>query len=307
LSELGCLVLAAIQAGEDGGNSLSPAVAALVDGQRPEAAHIETIVELRAADDAVILIGQVGMRHPQFSALRLLTAELTRLTGANLGYIPEGANSAGICLAGALPHRGIGGQPVAAPGANAGEMISRPNRAMVLLGIEPDLDCSDGEAALEAMNRAEFILALSPFLGESLKEHADVVLPMGTFAETSGTFVNAAGDWQSFGGVAESFGDSRPGWKILRVLGNLLGVPDCEYESSEEVRDELRALLGDVAASNEISLNQPVAGSAEADGTVAQDIPMYGIDALVRRSGPLQDTAEAKNAFADADNARKIA
>ena len=308
VSELGSLVCAAAQDTEGGrGGEFSPAIAALVAGQSPDSSHADAAATLRVSAHAVIMLGQVGLRHPRFAELRLLVAELARLTGATLGYIPEGANSAGLSLAGVLPHRGVGGKPVQTPGATAAEIIRRPNRGLMLLGVEPDLDCGDGRAALEAMKTAEFVLALTPFLGQTLDRHADIVLPMGTFAETSGTFVNAAGDWQSFGGVAESLGQARPGWKILRVLGNLLDLPECEYDSSEEVRDELRQLLVDAIPDNRVPLDQVPGDSVESHGAEGLDVPMYGIDALVRRSEPLQETRDAKAAFIETAEKRKIA
>jgi NADH-quinone oxidoreductase subunit G len=308
VSELGRLVCAAVR-DSDGGraNEFSPAIVALAAGQSPDSSHVDAVATLRASDNAIIMLGQIGLRHPRFSELRLLVAELARLTGAKLGYIPEGANSAGLSLAGALPHRGIGGKPSQTPGATAEEMVAHPNRGLMLFGVEPDLDCADGRAALEAMKTAEFVLAFTPFLGESLERHGDIVLPMGTFAETSGTFVNAAGDWQSFAGAADSVGQARPGWKILRVLGNLLELPDCEYDSSDEVRDELRNLLGDVKPDNRVPLDQAPGDGVEPRGTEGLDVPMYGIDALVRRSGPLQETREGKESFIEATEKRKIA
>jgi NADH-quinone oxidoreductase subunit G len=308
VAELARLVRASVSS--EGGRAdaeLSPAVRTLVEGQHTDASHADAVASLREADKAVIMLGQVGLRHPRFAELRILAAELARLTGAKLGFISEGANSAGASLAGALPHRSAGGQMVESPGANAAEMISRPGRGMMLLGIEPDLDCADGPAALEAMKTAEFVLALSPFLGESLSDHADIVLPIGTFAETSGTFVNGAGDWQSFGGVAESVAQSRPGWKVLRVLGNLLNLPECEYESSEEIRDELKNLLSDVNPSNQIPLDQAPGGSIESDQDNELKVPMYGVDALVRRSEPLQETRDGRETVANPADSRKIA
>ena len=93
------------------------------------------------------------------------------------------------------------------------------------------------------MQAAGFVVALTPYLGEALKAHADVVLPVGTFAETAGTFVNGEGRWQSFNGVASPVGESRPAWKVLRVLGNLLQMPDCEYASADEILAEVRKLV----------------------------------------------------------------
>jgi NADH-quinone oxidoreductase subunit G len=129
-------------------------------------------------------------------------------------------------------------------------MIEHPPKALVLLGCEPDRDCSDGEGAVKAMQAAGFVLALTPYLGDALQTHADVVLPVGTFAETAGTFVNGEGRWQSFGGVASPVGESRPAWKVLRVLCSLLQMPDCEYVSADEILAEIRRLVPSIEPGN---------------------------------------------------------
>jgi NADH-quinone oxidoreductase subunit G len=309
VAELGGLVQAAADRGGAGGTGLSPAVAELIVAAPMSAdEHRETVSSLSAASAGVILLGQICMRHPRFAELRLLAAELARLTGAQLGYVPEGANSAGLSLAGVLPHRGVGGAPVDAPGATAAEIVANPARGLMLLGVEPELDCGDGEAALEAMASAEFVVALSPFRGRSLDQHADVILPMGTFAETSGTYVNVAGDWQSFAGVAEPFGESRPGWKILRVLGNLLDMPDCDYLSADEVRDEVRQLLGRVSPDNDLPLDAaPGLTMTVAPESGCLEVPMYRIDPLVRRAQCLQDTRDGRLAVSESAEDRKIA
>src|SRR5690606_22751225 len=138
--------------------------------------------------------------------------------GARLGIISEGANSAGLALAGVLPHRGPGGVPRPRTGRSVADMVSHPPAGLVLVNVEPHADVADGLRAAEAAGRAGFVLALSPWLDESLKTIADVVLPVGTYAETAGSFVNAEGRWQSFTGVASPVGESRPAWKVLRVL-----------------------------------------------------------------------------------------
>jgi NADH-quinone oxidoreductase subunit G len=303
IGELGRLVRAAAKKNK----GLSPAIAQMIDGvEAPAAAHKETAAAL--LDGGGILLGQICLRHPRFAELRLLSAELARLTGATLGYLPEGANAAGLSLAGVLPHRGIGGKPIAKPGAAVAELIARPPQGLLLVGVEPDLDCANGNQAIVAMEKAGFVLALSPFLADSLLEHADVILPMGTFAETSGTFVNATGEWQSFGGVAQPVAESRPGWKILRVLGNLLDLPDCDYVSSEAVRDELRQAVADVRPDNRLSLDEvPEAASAQILPVDQLDVPMYRIDSLVRRAHSLQRTRDGQVGLNPPGEDRKIA
>ena len=231
------------------------------------------------------------MRHPRFAEIRALASELSRLTGAQLGFISEGANSAGLSLAGVLPHRGIGGVPAETCGSTAADMVADPAHGLLIFGVEPEFDCADGAAGLRAVEEAGFVIAFSSFFDETLKKHADVILPLATFAETSGTFVNAGGDWQSFTGVAMPFGESRPGWKILRVLGNLVDLPDCGYETSESVRDELLQAVGDAKPVDQFTSEVPP-GPTEKNTAPDLDVPMYRIDALVRRSQSLQLTRD---------------
>ena len=299
-------------------DDLTAELGALINVARGQAtkgdAHGNIVAALRDADSAAVLIGQIGMRHPRFAEIRALAAQLSDFTGAQLAFVSEGANSAGLSLAGVLPHRGTGGASIGQGGATAADIVAGPKQGLLLFGVEPEFDCADGTAGLQAVEQAGFVLAMSPFFDATLKAHADVVLPIATFAETSGTFVNAGGDWQSFGGIAMPVGDSRPGWKVLRVLGNLLDLPDCGYMSSESVRDELAQIVRDANAhtlpGNRFSGEAP-AGAANLNSAAELDIPMYRIDALVRRSRSLQLTGEgqADEAFngRDAVEGRKIA
>jgi len=175
-------------------------------------------------------------------------------------------------------------------------MMESPRKAYVLLGIEPELDCWDGAAALKALQGAEFVVSLSPFAGPAGKSYAQTVLPVATFAETSGTYVNAEGRWQSFQGASRPFGEARPAWKVLRVLGNLCGVDGFEYVSSEEVLAEVRGACGEVRPDNALDLSQPLA-PFRADGLLrVAEVPIYAADSLVRRARALQASPLARPA-----------
>ena len=250
-----------------------------------------------AGKRAIIILGQIAGRHPRFADLRQMAGELAHVSGAELGYLSEGANSAGLALAGVLPHRGAGGAATTGGGRNFAQMLQQPPKALVLLGCEPDQDCGNGEQAVAAMQAAGFVVALTPYMGEVLKAHADVVLPVGTFAETAGTFVNGEGRWQSFNGVASPVGESRPAWKVLRVLGNLLQMPDCEYASADEIVAELRKLVPAVQPHNVVLASSIPPAPISADIPLASlDIPMYQVDAILRRTPALQLTREARAA-----------
>jgi NADH-quinone oxidoreductase subunit G len=173
-------------------------------------------------------------------------------------------------------------------------MLDSPRKAYLLVGIEPEHDCWDAGSASRALAGADFVVALSPWAGESLKACANVLLPTAPCTETSGTFVNAEGRWQSFAGAASPYAGSRPGWKVLRVLGNLLGLEGFDYASSEEVRDELHRRLEGVAVADRRG-SAPVAESSTAGQSLERigDVAIHGADALVRRAAALQKTPDA--------------
>jgi NADH-quinone oxidoreductase subunit G len=183
-------------------------------------------------------------------------------------------------------------------------MLEQPRKALLLWNVEPELDVADPAAASSALAQADTVIAFSPYRNNAM-EYADAILPIAPFAETAGTFVSCEGRVQSFNGTVRPLGEARPGWKVLRVLGNLLGLPGFDYESPEDVRAE--AVPDDVAGrlSNEVSL-LPQLAQAAADGAERiADVPIYFSDALVRRSPPLQATRAAQPPRARA-NARTL-
>jgi NADH-quinone oxidoreductase subunit G len=211
--------------------------------------------------------------------------------------LSEGANSAGAALAGATPHRGPGGKALARVGFDARAMLETPRDAYILFGIEPTKDLAEGAAALNAL-RGAAVVAFSSFVSDELLDVADVLLPIGTFAETAGTYVNAEGRWQSFDAAADPVGDSRPGWRVLRVLGNELELPNCDYRTPSEISAELErefGAAGELAAGDtQYKGTFAPAGRAMASDALELDVPIYAVDALVRRSAPLQETVLGK-------------
>jgi NADH-quinone oxidoreductase subunit G len=277
------------------GTAMPAHLARAVEGVSITDSH-RAAAQALARKPAVVLLGQIAQRHPQFADLRSLAAGLAAVTGATLGFLSEGANAAGAALAGATPHRGPGGQSVARNGFDARAMLETPRNAYILFGIEPAKDLAEGAAALRTLRQAA-VVAFTAFASEELLDVADVLLPIGTFAETAGTFVNAEGRWQSFDAAADPVGEARPGWRVLRVLGNELELPNCEYRSPSDVAAALEAELGDVrtlaAADTQYRGSFAPSGHAAPSGDFALDVPIYAIDALVRRSLPLQETVLA--------------
>jgi NADH-quinone oxidoreductase subunit G len=239
---------------------------------------------------ALILLGQLAMRHPRYADIRRLAAALADLTGARLGYLPEGANAVGAALAGLLPHRGPGGRALDSAGLDAHGMLASPRRVYVLFGLEPDHDLADGALAEQALKAADTVICFTPFVTDRLLDCADVLLPIGTFAETAGTFVNVEGCWQSFGAAASLVGDARAGWRVLRVLGNELDLPDCEYQSAAEIRAALANEIGQVEANNDYQGQAAVNLQPATVEAMVLDVPIYAVDAVVRRGTALQKT-----------------
>ncbi|WP_374320580.1 NADH-quinone oxidoreductase subunit NuoG [Aquabacterium sp.] len=255
------------------------------NGQASDAAQA-IAASLLSGERKAILLGNAAVAHPQASTLQALAQWIAEQTGATVGFLTESANTVGAQLVGAQPKQG---------GLNAAQMLNGKSlKAVVLLNVEPELDAANPAAARAAVDGAEMVVALSAFKTMAL-EYADVILPIAPFAETSGTFVNAEGRVQSFHGVTKPQGDARPAWKVLRVLGSMLGVAGFDFETSEEVK--ARA-LGDLAAlpaklSNRTNAAIVVTGSTGGLERLA-DVPIYSADALVRRSPALQATADAK-------------
>ncbi|WP_322024428.1 NADH-quinone oxidoreductase subunit NuoG [Burkholderia sp. BCC1977] len=239
-----------------------------------------------------VLLGNAAVRHPQFAKLHAVAQWIADHTGATFGFLTEAANTVGAHVVGALPGEG---------GLNAREALAQPRKGYVLLNVEPEFDTADPAQALAALNQAEMVVVMSPF--RHGLDYADVLLPIAPFTETAGTYVNAEGSVQSFNGVVRPLGDTRPAWKVLRVLGSLLGLPNFEYETAEEVR---LAALGDAGVANRLSNQASVAparvAAVAANGSFERlaDVPIYHADALVRRAGALHLTAAAKVANAAA-------
>ncbi len=237
---------------------------------------------LASGRKVAVWLGNLAVQHPRAAELQVLAQEIARLSDGVFGFIGEAANSVGGYLADAVPGD---------TGLNARAMLEDPRKAYVVMGAEPALDFADGALAMSALMSAQLVVALSAFSSESLRESADVLLPIASFTETSGTFVNCEGSAQSFNAVAKQLGDTRPGWKVLRVIGNLLQLDGFDQGDSEAVRAEV---LGD-----ETPLGNSIAGvgiGASAAGTGLErvaDVPIYFADPLVRRAPSLQKTKDA--------------
>lgn len=273
------------------------AMASLVNAIKPEfdvdvdETSARMAEQLQGKQKICIMLGALALHHPQASAIRYLAGRLAELTGAKIGYMTDGANAAGAWLAGAIPHRLAGGITINQPGLNAYDMLEKARKAYILLNVEPDVDCANSALAIDALKQAKFVVALSTYQNATIDEYAQVILPVAPFTETSGTFVNVNGEWQSFTGVAKAYGSSRPAWKVLRVIGNFLHLDGFAYESSEDIKHEVKAIVEKMPTiSAKFSRPDNVSFDVASSLTRIGEIPIYAVDGLVRRSQPLQET-----------------
>ena len=238
-----------------------------------------------------VLLGNAAAHHARASSLLALANWIGEQTGASVGYLTEAANTVGAQLASAKPGPG---------GLNASQMLSGSLKAAVLLNCEPGLDTAAGRNGGSGLRAADLVVSLSPF--KANMDIADVMLPIAPYTETSGTFVNAEGRVQSFHAVVKALGDSRPAWKVLRVLGDLLEVNGVGFESSREVLAAVPALLVDETGATVRAGLLDNRTQAAVDFTPAESAPVvasiYQLDGLVRRAPSLQLTADGRLGFA---------
>ena len=250
---------------------------------------------IAGGETRAVFLGNMAQHHPSYAQIHALAQEVAKLAGASFGVLGEAANSVGAVAVGAIPGRGPLGQ-TAIKGLNAQQMLTVPLSAYLLLGVEVELDTHDPVTAMSSINAADFVVVMAPYKGKSL-DYADVLLPIAPWTETSGTFVNTEGRVQSFAAVVKPLGETRPAWKVLRVLGNLLGLAGFDHNDSKEV---LRDALGDTPTGNvQAFLSNEVSGVAPAQPQAVSglervaEVPIYQTDAVVRRSASLQMTQDA--------------
>jgi NADH-quinone oxidoreductase subunit G len=233
---------------------------------------------LLGGERKAVLLGNAAAHHANASTLLALANWIAEQTGASVGYLTEAANTVGAQWVAAQPQTG---------GKHAGQMLAGGLKAAILLNTEPEFDSAAGGAAAPALAQAEMVVTLSPF--KANMAFSDVLLPIAPFTETSGSFVNAEGRLQSFHAVVKPLAETRPAWKVLRVLANLLDIPGVSFETSQEVLS--RATAQPLAASNVTRSAINLTGTNTPAPAVAS---IYQLDGTVRRAPSLQLTADAR-------------
>ena len=252
-------------------------------GVTPSEAAVKIAQSLAGGANVAVLLGNAAVHAGNASQLAANAQWIAQQASGRLGFLTAGANTVGAYLAGATPKSG---------GKTAHQMLANPLAAYVVVNLEPQFDTSLGQRAIESLKAATFAVALTPYQSAA-QDWAHVMLPIGPYTETSGTFVNAQGTAQSFKATVTPRGQSRPAWKVLRVLGNLLNLPEFDEESSEAVRDAV--LTSGIDAKLHNAITRPVGltdtGANQAQGLQrVADVAIYRTDAIVRRAPALQET-----------------
>ncbi len=282
-----------------------PAELAGLAGQvKPEARHEDIAAILNTAERGLLMLGQFSMSHHHAAALRRVAGWIAANSGCAVNLLPHGANSAGAWQAGAVPHRGPAGSHRSG-GMNKSEMIGSSGKTWLLWDLEPEFDIDNPAAATAALQTAKHIIAVASFATGSLKELADVILPLAPVAESEGSMVNLDGDTLRFSPAGKPSGEARPGWKILRRLGDELGLEGFGYIDLADLHTEMQATLcaaagtasaepGSVAVSGDV---QTVGSDSGKPLYRVGEVPMFSADALCRRAPALQETTHAVSDF----------
>ena len=272
-------------------------LAGLLAGLRPKQLHKKIASALVKADRPAVFIGSLGISHPQLSLLRYLSGMLAQRGSGVFGYLENGANSAGAWLAGAVPHRLPGMEKAAAGGLDAAAMLTERMGAYLLVDVEPELDCFDGNLARAAMSSADCVVAVSGY--RTAAGYADVLLPMAMYAENTGSYLNMEGRRQSFNAVIPPPGNALPAWEIIGSLARKLGQPGFTHDGFEEVRTETADMMGEPQADNLALWNTPGTLPAGSDDLQRVGyIPMNSVDSLVRHAPALQQTTDVADGLA---------
>jgi len=288
------LASVALAVADVSGAKLNPGIMKLTAGAEVTDTAKEIAASLVNSERGLVFVGQTAMSHPQAASLRQLANWICKASDTALNLLPHGGNSSGAWRAGAVPHRGPGGKPEES-GMNARQMIENPRKGYLLWGFEPDFDIANPALAESALKAAERVVAIASFATDHLAEIADVILPLAPWAESEGTMLRLSGEDARLRQAGRCSGHSKPGWKILRRLGEELRLEGFEHVDLPALHSEMETeLAGEAKPEVELDLEPaPVSKGLYRVG----EIPMYSPDAMCRRSEALQQTIHAKSGF----------
>lgn len=280
-------------------NEIPKFLLSVLDNVKSNSGENNSLVKDLLDGDAYIVVGALAKSLPNYSEIINLASQIAQSTHAKFGFLTSQANEVGAELVNFVPYKTSFLEEPEINGQNTLQMLESSLKSYVLLNTELEEDAYNSKIALQALNSAQSVIVLSPFINEQIKQYADVILPISPFTETAGSYVNMEGKWQKFNGTTKPLGDAKPGWKVLRVLANCLNISGFDYESIEDVRQELAFIEDKGLFNNNLSQYAEVnlANTEEAFSSNLTRLGLNGIynsDSLTRRSAPLQDTIWAK-------------
>jgi NADH-quinone oxidoreductase subunit G len=299
VQELACVAMALASAS---GKELPVELRNLPDRTAVSDRHAAIASSLLSAENGLVLLGQFGMSHHDAAALRQLSEWIATASGCALNLLPHGANPVGAWLAGAVPHRTPAG-PVKQPGLDRNGMLQAKGTTWLLWDFEPEFDVDNPAAMMAALKSASSVIAVTSFASDDIRAVAHVIFPLAPIAESEGCLFNLDGDSIGFTPAGKRSGDARPGWKILRRLGDELGLEGFGQVSLNELQAEMHAVFKSVAGMAQAGLKHPWPGTLSTQAVPhanfyrVGEVPIYSADALCRRTGALQQTVLAQSEF----------
>lgn len=262
--------------------------------------EINLALLLKESPDGVLLLGSHALAHPQATLIRALAEKIAEHLNMTVGILADGSNAAGAWVAGMIPHRGPGDSLAEKRGLHALEMLTNGLRSYLLLNIEPEMDCIKSMLAMQALSSAEFVVVMTPFATETQEQYADVLLPIAPFFETAGSFLNTSHHWQNFHAATRPLGESKPAWKVLRVLGNLLHLEGFDYTEITQVSHELKTIIDTIPrVPKTLKIEGLSVSMVRQEGLKRlSQWHMYNIDSLVRRAAALQEWSLEEDLYA---------
>jgi NADH-quinone oxidoreductase subunit G len=273
-------------------SGLAPEVQKLLIGLKPEKDAV-AIANSLVKGNSVIVTGAICENHPDAALLRTLTHLLAAKSGAKIVRLTAGSNSAGAWMAGVVPHRRECGKPLESKGLDVQAALDAKLKAYFLLAAEPDSDFANPYRTCQSLLGAEFVVMLTAFQSESIEDYADVILPIAPYSETSGTYINLDCTWQTVKGALSPHGESRPAWKVLRVLANLLQCRGFDYQSTEDVLAEIKAKKEMTSCHGYTPFYPESLPAVQQELVRIGEWPLYRCDSIVRHAKELQECAAA--------------
>jgi len=270
--------------------SLSKIVEALQQPERANETSAHIAQRLMSSKRAAIFLGAYAQHHPHAAIIRDLCHQIAALSKATVGLLTDGANTAGAWIAGCIPHRATAGAVVNTIGKEAKSLLTTdPVSVYFILNTELENDSAFAEQALETVSKAKLVVCLNTFVTEKMRDYADFILPITPYSENEGTYVNVNAVWQSFTSAGPAHGESKPAWKVIRALANMLQLKGFSYESANQIRDEIKLQLDQVTCCDECKKWVDVTLPVFDKNSTVKTWEMYQDNALVRRAKALQE------------------